>query len=110
MVAFARRVQSELLEKVPHIQYVVTIPKMLRLYFKHHRKLLGLLSRSFYETLKEFSQITQATVDLLLSSSISICGICPNARGRGKTLQAISSMMPISSVDWPAEAGFPALA
>jgi hypothetical protein len=56
VVAFAEHVRSELLEQVPHSQYVVTIPKMLRIYFKHQRKLLGLLSRSFYETLKEFFQ------------------------------------------------------
>ncbi len=54
VVAFADRVETELLEKIPHSQYVVTILKMLRVYFKHDRKLLGLLSRSFYQALKEF--------------------------------------------------------
>jgi transposase-like protein len=54
VVLFAERVEQEVLEKVPIRQYVVTIPKMLRIFFKHDRKLLGLLSRCFYQTLKQF--------------------------------------------------------
>lgn len=46
-------VAEELLGEVPIRQYVVTIPKMLRLGFKYDRKLLGELSRCFYETIKE---------------------------------------------------------
>jgi transposase-like protein len=56
VVLFAERVEQEVLEKVPVRQYVVTIPKMLRFFFKHDRKLLGLLSRCFYQTLKQFLQ------------------------------------------------------
>ena len=56
VVLFAERVEQEVLEKVPIRQYVVTIPKMLRVFFKHDRKLLGLLSRCFYQTLKQFLQ------------------------------------------------------
>ena len=37
-------------------QYVVTIPKMLRLCFKYDRKLLGLLSQCFYACVKELFQ------------------------------------------------------
>jgi hypothetical protein len=33
--------------------WVFTIPKMLRVYFLHHRELLGELSRAAYETVKE---------------------------------------------------------
>jgi len=54
VVAFAERIETDLLENVPHSQHVVTIPKLLRVYFKHDRKLLGLLSRCFWETLKLF--------------------------------------------------------
>ena len=39
--------------QVPVRQYVVTIPKMLRLCFKYDRKLLGELSRCFYDSIKE---------------------------------------------------------
>jgi len=38
---------------LPVRQYVVTIPKMLRLSFKYDRKLLGLLSQCFYSSVKE---------------------------------------------------------
>jgi hypothetical protein len=41
------------LGEVPIRQHVVTIPKMLRLCFKYDRKLLGELSRSYYESIKE---------------------------------------------------------
>jgi hypothetical protein len=40
-------------EEVGHAQWVFTIPKMLRVYFLHHRELLGALSLATYETVKE---------------------------------------------------------
>jgi hypothetical protein len=50
---FAEHVDEEVLGQVPVRQYVVTIPKMLRLCFKYDRKLLGELSRCFYDSIKE---------------------------------------------------------
>jgi hypothetical protein len=44
---------GEVFEDVPHSMWVFTIPKMLRVYFLHHRELLGELSRCAYETLPE---------------------------------------------------------
>jgi hypothetical protein len=44
--------QDEVVEQVGHAQWVFTIPKMLRIYFLHHRELLGALSRAGYETVK----------------------------------------------------------
>lgn len=41
VVSFAEWTEQEVLEKVPHRQYVFTIPKMLQIYFKYDRKLLG---------------------------------------------------------------------
>jgi hypothetical protein len=41
---------------LPVRQYVVTIPKMLRLCFKYDRKLLSLLSQCFYASIKELFQ------------------------------------------------------
>jgi hypothetical protein len=38
---------------VGHAQWVFTIPKMLRIYFLHHRELLGALSLAAYQTVKE---------------------------------------------------------
>ncbi len=44
---------DEVVEDVGHAQWVFTVPKMLRVYFLHHRKLLGELSRAASETVKE---------------------------------------------------------
>jgi hypothetical protein len=44
---------DEVVEDVGHAQWVFTIPKMLRVYFLHHRELLGELSRAAAETVKE---------------------------------------------------------
>jgi hypothetical protein len=44
---------DEVVEDVGHAQWVFTIPKMLRVYFLHHRELLGELSRAAAETAKE---------------------------------------------------------
>ena len=54
---FAEHVDEELLGQVPVRQYVVTIPKMLRLCFKYDRKLLGELSRCFYDSIKVLVRI-----------------------------------------------------
>ena len=45
--------QEEVVEEVGHAQWVFTVPKMLRVYFLHHRELLGALSLAAYETVKE---------------------------------------------------------
>ena len=44
---------DEVVEEVGHAQWVFTVPKMLRVYFLHHRELLGELMRAAYETVKE---------------------------------------------------------
>jgi hypothetical protein len=53
---FAEHIDEEVLGDLPVRQYVVTIPKMLRLCFKYDRKLLGLLSQCFYASVKELFQ------------------------------------------------------
>jgi len=40
-------------QDVGHAQWVFTVPKMLRVYFLHHRELLGALSLAAYQTVKE---------------------------------------------------------
>ena len=42
--------RDEVLEEVGHSQWVFVMPKMLRLYFLHHRDLLGKLARAAWET------------------------------------------------------------
>jgi hypothetical protein len=49
---FAEHVDEEVLGQVPVRQDVVTIPKRLRLCFKYDRKLLGELSRCFYDSIE----------------------------------------------------------
>jgi hypothetical protein len=44
---------NEVVEDVGHAQWVFTVPKMLRVYFLHHGKLLGELSRAAAQTVKE---------------------------------------------------------
>jgi len=49
-------VTSEVLEPVSHRQVVFAIPRVLRPVFRKNRKLLGLLCRCAWETLKEMHQ------------------------------------------------------
>ena len=54
VLSFSEWLTSEVLEGAPHQQYVLTIPKIIRLYFKYDRKLLGKLCLCAWETIKEF--------------------------------------------------------
>jgi hypothetical protein len=44
------RLQEEVLAEVPHLQWVFTIPKRLRVYFRYDRSLLGKFCRAVYDT------------------------------------------------------------
>jgi hypothetical protein len=44
------RLKEEVLAEVPHRQWVFTIPKRLRVYFRYDRSLLGKLCRAAYDT------------------------------------------------------------
>jgi hypothetical protein len=46
----AYRLRDEFFAEVPHQQWVFTIPKRLRVYFRYDRKLLGKLCRAAYDT------------------------------------------------------------
>jgi len=47
----AHRLKVEVLADVPHRQWVFTVPKRLRVFFRYDRKLLGKLCRAAYETI-----------------------------------------------------------
>ena len=49
-LVLAHRLNEEVLADVPHRQWVFTIPKRLRVYFRYDRKLLGKLCRAAYDT------------------------------------------------------------
>ncbi|GMR23810.1 MAG: hypothetical protein BMS9Abin37_2282 [Acidobacteriota bacterium] len=49
--------QNQILADVPHAQWVLSIPKMLRPYFLHHRELLGDMARLAYDTVREMMAV-----------------------------------------------------
>jgi hypothetical protein len=49
----AHRLNGEVLAQVPHRQWVFTIPKRLRVYFRYDRSLLGKLCHAAYDTVCE---------------------------------------------------------
>jgi hypothetical protein len=51
---FSDWLTTEVLEAVTHQQYVLTIPKIIRPYFKYDRSLLGKLCLCAWDTIKEF--------------------------------------------------------
>jgi hypothetical protein len=57
--------EHELLYAVPHRQYVFTVPKRLRPFFLHDRRLLGMLARVAYRTLRGFLRSTLREPDLV---------------------------------------------
>jgi len=54
VVAFSERLVGQVLKKVPHRQWVFSIPKRLRIYFLFDRKLLAKLSRCAWKVLKTY--------------------------------------------------------
>jgi hypothetical protein len=55
---FGEWITEEILYPLPHRQYVFTLPKVLRPYFRFDRKLLGKLSQCAHQFLKKFFQTT----------------------------------------------------
>jgi hypothetical protein len=72
VLQFAEWVTQNVLEPVPHSQYVFTIPKMLRVYFKYDRKLLGALSHCAWETLRQYFQAALPDGQMRPGSIVSI--------------------------------------
>jgi hypothetical protein len=58
VLLFGEWITANILCALPHRQYVFTLPKLLRSYFRFDRKLLGKLSQCAYQSLKEFFQTT----------------------------------------------------
>jgi hypothetical protein len=72
---FFRPIVKEVVDRdVPHRQVVFTIPKMLRIFFKHNRRLLGSLYRSalrsltcYFETVAQ-SELMPAVIAAIQTS------------------------------------------
>ena len=56
VVQFGAHLQANILYPVPHRQYVFSMPKILRLFFKYNRKLLGKLCQCAQKSLVTFFQ------------------------------------------------------
>jgi len=56
IIRFAEHLTDEVLLRLPHRQFVFTIPKALRPYFRHDRRLFAEVSRLIYDLLREFYQ------------------------------------------------------
>ncbi len=56
--------REELLLDVPHRQVVFTIPKMLRVFFKYNRRLLGELCRCALRSLTRYFEVTTGSVPM----------------------------------------------
>ncbi len=72
VLMFGEWITEEILYPLPHRQYVFTIPKMLRPYFRFDRKLLGKLSRCAHQSLKEFFRTTLNRPDGIPGAVISV--------------------------------------
>ncbi len=55
------RLREEVFSEVPHRQWVFTIPKRLRVYFRFTRSLLGELCRAAFESVNEVMQLEMDT-------------------------------------------------
>jgi hypothetical protein len=53
-ILFAEHLTNEVLLKLPHRQFVFTMPKALRLFFRHDRRLFAAVSRLTYRIIDEF--------------------------------------------------------
>jgi len=57
------RLRDEVLAEVAHCQWVLTVPKRLRVYFRFTRSYLGALCRAAYETVREVMRLESGEVD-----------------------------------------------
>jgi hypothetical protein len=53
-ILFAEHLTNEVLLRLPHRQFVFTLPKALRPFFRHDRRLFAEVSRLIYDILREF--------------------------------------------------------
>ena len=53
-ILFAEHLTNEVLLKLPHRQFVFTMPKALRPFFRHDRRLFAEVSRLIYDILRDF--------------------------------------------------------
>lgn len=72
VLMFGEWITKEILYPLPHRQYVFSVPKILRPYFRFDRRLLGKLSQCAYQCLKEFFRQTLSKKEGVPGAVISI--------------------------------------
>ncbi len=72
MVEFGEWLCSQVLKLVPHRQWVLSIPKRLRIYFLFNRKLLAKLSRCAWRVLSVYLKQTVPFADAMPGAAIAV--------------------------------------
>lgn len=73
---FSTLLCDEVLEPVCHRMWTFTLPKMLRPYFLHHRRLLGKLCRAAYETVQELMASAAIGVEGFRTGMVAAVHLC----------------------------------
>ncbi len=65
ILELSMHVREDVFAEVPHRQFVFTIPKRLRIYFRFNRKLLGHLPKLAYDVIREVYQAVTGREDVV---------------------------------------------
>ena len=87
--AFAAFLRDEVLEAVGHSMWTFSIPKMIRPFFLHHRKLLGSLCHAAWETVQELMAAVAGEVDGFRTGMVVAVQTAGDALGLHPHLHAI---------------------
>jgi hypothetical protein len=87
--AFAAFLDDEVLEPVGHAMWTLTVPKMIRPYFLHHRKLLGRLCHAAWETVSELMAAAAGEVDGFRTGMVVVAQTAGDALGLHPHLHAL---------------------
>ena len=72
VVEYGQWLLSEVLKKVPHRQWVLSIPKRLRIYFLYDRKLLAKLSQCGWKVIRAYFQSAISDPEAVAGASIAV--------------------------------------
>jgi len=77
---------EQLLLRLPHRQFVFTLPKVLRVFFRHDKRLHGDISRLIYDLVRDFTteaagKPTRIAAVVVFQSSGSFCRFHPHWHG-----------------------------
>ncbi len=72
ILELSMHVREEVFAEVPHRQFVFTIPKRLRIYFRFNRELLGRLPKIAYDVIREVYQAVLCREDAVLGMAAAV--------------------------------------